>query len=847
MDQLYRRNIPVSIESEMKKSYMDYAMSVIIGRAIPDIRDGLKPVHRRAIFAMSEMGNRWNKSYKKSARIVGDIIGKYHPHGDSASYDTIVRMAQDFSMRYPLVDGQGNFGSIDGDPPAAMRYTEIRMARISEELVTDLEKNTVDFVPNYDGSLEEPSVFPTKLPLLLLNGTSGIAVGVTSNIPPHNLREIVDGTVALIRDPGISIDRLMNIIKGPDFPTAGFINGREGILSAYKTGRGIIRIRAKAMIERNERKDKESIVVTEIPYMVNKSSLIEKISEMVKGKKISGIADLRDESDRDGIRIVIDLKKDEISSIVLNQLYKHTQMESTFGIIMLAIDDGRPRVLNLIDILTRFVDFRKVVVTRRTVFELSKAKERMHILAGLIIALDNIDAVIAVIKQSESVQRAAETLSVRFGLSPVQAKAILDMRLQRLTGLEQEKIREEHFEIATLVAKLEGILADPQKVLDIIIEELMEVREKYGDERRTHIVLNSEEIDIEDMIVEEDMVVTITHQGYIKRNPVSLYRSQHRGGRGKIGMTTKDDDFVERLFVASTHSHILFFTNTGKVHWLKIYQIPQAGRAAKGKAIVNLIGISNNERITAVLPVVEFIPGTYVVMATRKGIIKKTDIMAYSHPRKGGIVALTLDEGDELTDVRLTDGNQEILLGTRTGKAIRFHETDVREIGRTSRGVTGIRMVEGDRLVGMEILGNGNSIVTVSEKGYGKRTDIEEYRVQSRGGKGIINLKVTDRVGLVTRILQVTGDEDIMMISNSGKIIRLSVNEIPLLHRSTQGVKLIELDREEKFVGLARVERAEEEAGKEINDRGNEDGEVEEQNDVPNGESGGGNSPGTQD
>ena len=844
MDQLYRRNIPVSIESEMKKSYMDYAMSVIVGRAIPDVRDGLKPVHRRAIFAMSELGNRWNKPYKKSARIVGDIIGKYHPHGDSASYDTVVRMAQDFSMRYPLIDGQGNFGSVDGDPPAAMRYTEIRMARIAEELIADLEKDTVDFVPNYDGSLEEPTVFPARIPVLLLNGTSGIAVGVTCNIPPHNLNEIVDGTIALIRNPEISIDELMQIITGPDFPTAGFINGREGIVSAYRTGRGIIRVRAKAMIERNERNDRESIVVTEIPYMVNKASLIEKISELVKGKNLNGIADLRDESDRDGIRVVIDLKKDEISGVILNQLYKHTQMESTFGIIMLAIDNGQPRIFNLAEILRRFIDFRKVVVTRRTVFELSKARERMHILAGLIIALDNIDEVIAVIKESENAQTAAEELSKRFGLSPVQTKAILDMRLQRLTGLEQEKIREEHFEVAALVSKLEGILADPQKVLDIIIGEMEEVKERYGDERRTEIVLNSEEINIEDMIVEEDMAVTITHQDYIKRNPVSLYRSQHRGGRGKMGMGTKDDDFVEKLFTASTHSHILFFTNTGKVHWLKIYQIPQAGRAAKGKAIVNLIGISSDERITAVLPVVAFVPGNFVVMATKNGIIKKTDVVAYSHPRVGGIIALTLDEGDELIDVRQTDGNQEILLGTRMGKAIRFKETDVRAIGRTSRGVTGIRMVEGDKLVGMEILRDGNSILTVSEKGYGKRTDIGEYRAQSRGGKGIINLKTTERIGMVTRILQVTGDEDIMLISNSGKIIRLGVDEVPLLHRSTQGVKLIELDPDECFVGLARADRTDEENGQGVNDTGNGGQDIETRGDVPDGESGRGHSSG---
>jgi len=810
MDQIYQRNVPVTIEEEMKKSYMEYAMSVIVGRAIPDVRDGLKPVHRRALFAMSELGNRWNRPYKKSARIVGDIIGKYHPHGDVAAYDTIVRMAQDFSMRYPLVDGQGNFGSIDGDPPAAMRYTEVRMARITEEMLADLDKETVDFLPNYDESLQEPTVLPTKIPALLLNGSSGIAVGVTTNIPPHNLKELAEGIIALIHDPDISVEGLMRYIKGPDFPTAGFINGREGIVSAYKTGRGIIRMRARAIIERNARSDRESIIVTELPYQVNKASLIEKIAELVKEKKINGIADLRDESDRDGMRIVIDLKRDEMSGVVLNQLYKHTQMESSFGIIMLSITDGQPKIFNLKEVLQSFINFRKQVITRRTLFDLAKARERQHILEGLIIALDNIDEIIALIKASENAKTAADEMSLRFGLSEVQAKAILDMRLQRLTGLERDKIREEHREIAALVLELEGILADPQKILNIIIEEQNTLKEKYGDERRTEIVLDSTEINIEDMIVEEDMVVTISHHGYIKRNPVSLYRSQHRGGRGKVGMGTKEDDFVERVFIASTHSHILFFTNTGRVHWLKIYQIPQAGRAAKGKAIVNLIGIASGERITAVLPVTEFVQGKFVVMATRDGIIKKTDIMAYSHPRTGGIIALTLDEGDELIAVRQTDGSQDIFLGTRKGKAIRFRETDARPLGRTARGVTGIRMDKSDYVIGMEILGETNSILTVSENGYGKRTEIAEYRLQSRGGKGIINLKTVEKIGLVSGIKQVVGDEDVILISNAGKIIRLHVEELPVLHRSTQGVRLIGLEGGERLVGLARAERVEE-------------------------------------
>ena len=793
----------------MKKSYVDYAMSVIIGRAIPDVRDGLKPVHRRALFAMSELGNRWNRPYKKSARIVGDIIGKYHPHGDSAAYDTIVRMAQDFSMRYPLIDGQGNFGSVDGDPPAAMRYTEVRMARIAEEMLADLDKETVDFQPNYDESLTEPMVLPAKIPDLLLNGSSGIAVGVTTNIPPHNLGELCDGIIALIRNPHITIEGLMQFIQGPDLPTAGFINGRSGIVSAYKTGRGIIRMKARAIIERKARNDRESIVVTEIPYMVNKASLIEKISELVKEKKISGIADLRDESDREGMRIVIDLKRDEASSIILNQLYKQTQMESSFGIIMLAIDRGQPRLFNLKDYLDTFVEFRTEVVIRRTRFDLRKARERLHILEGLLTALSHIDEIIALIKASKGPKEAADALIAQFGLSEIQAKAILDMRLQRLTGLEQDKIRDEHREVTALVSELEGILADSGKVKAIIIDELEDLKKRFGDPRRTEIVHESEDIDIEDMIVEEDMVVTISHQGYIKRNPVSLYTSQHRGGKGKMGMGTKEDDFVERIFIASSHSLILFFTNRGRVHWLKIYQIPQAGRLAKGKAVVNLIGLESGERITAVLPVRNFEEGKYIVMGTRRGVVKKTELTAYSRPRAGGIIAITLDEEDELIEVDQTDGDQEVFLGTRQGNSIRFKETDVRGIGRTARGVTGIRMKKNDEVVGMEIVTDGNSILTISENGYGKRTDVTEYRLQSRGGKGIINLKTTPRVGFVTKILQVSGEEDVVLISNTGKIIRLNTSEIPLLHRSTQGVKLIEIDDDERLVGLARVEREE--------------------------------------
>jgi len=816
----------VNIEDEMRKSYMDYSMSVIIGRALPDVRDGLKPVHRRILYAMYEMGYRHNKPYKKCARIVGDIMGKYHPHGDAAIYDTLVRMAQEFSLRYMLIDGQGNFGSIDGDPPAAMRYTESRLARIADEVMADLEKNTVDFVPNYDESLQEPSILATRLPLLLLNGTSGIAVGMATNIPPHNLTEIINGTIALIQNPEITIEQLMRHIPGPDFPTAGFINGREGILSAYKTGRGIIRVRARALIEKNARNDRETIVVTELPYQVNKASLIEKIAELVRDKKIGGIADLRDESDREGIRVVIDLKRDENSSVVLNQLYKFTQMEVSFGINMLAISEGRPQIFNLKEVLEKFVAFRQEVVIRRTQFELARAKERAHILEGYIIALNNIDEVIKVIKASKNVAEATVQLCAQFKLSEIQAKAILEMRLQRLTGLEREKIDAEYAEITKLIAKLAGILADPQKVLQVIIDELLEIKDRYGDERRTEIVASSEDINIEDMIVEEDMVVTISHSGYIKRNPVSLYKSQHRGGRGKMGMGTKEEDFVEKIFIASTHHYLLIFTNTGKVHWLKVYQLPQAGRAAKGKAIVNLLNLAPGERVSATLPVREFSADKFVVMVTKKGIIKKTDLTAYSNPRSGGIIALSIDEGDELVDVHLTMGNQDIFLATRLGMAIRFKEDDVRDMGRTARGVHGIKLDEGDDVIGVEIPATGTFMLTVSENGFGKCTPIEEYRVQSRAGKGTINLKTVPKVGNVSGVLQVTGEENVMLISNSGKVIRLKVQEIPVNHRVTQGVKLIELDEEEKLVGVARTTQEADDKDDDTNGNGGEEADV---------------------
>jgi DNA gyrase subunit A len=802
---IHHKQTLVNIEDEMKKSYLDYAMSVIIGRAIPDVRDGLKPVHRRILFSMYEMGNRHNKPYKKSARIVGDIIGKYHPHGDVAVYDTLVRMAQDFSLRYMLIDGQGNFGSIDGDPPAAMRYTEIRLARIADEVLADLEKNTVDYVPNYDESLQEPTLLASRIPLLLLNGSSGIAVGMATNIPPHNLNEIINGTIACIKNPDITIEKLMRHIPGPDFPSAGFINGREGIISAYKTGRGIIRMRARALIEKNARNDRESIIINELPYQVNKATLIEKIADLVRDKKIGGVADLRDESDREGIRVVIDLKRDENSAIILNQLYKFTQMETSFGIIMLAILNGRPHVFNLKEVIEQFIIFRKEIVIRRTQFDLDRAKERAHILEGYIIALKNIDEIIKVIKAAKNSAEAVTKLCPKFSLSEIQAKAILDMKLQRLTGLERAKIDEEYTEVTALIAQLSSILADPQKVLQVIIDELNEIKQRYGDERRTEIVASTEDIDIEDMIVEEDMIVTISHSGYIKRNAVSLYKSQHRGGRGKVGMGTKEEDFVEKIFIASTHHYLLIFTSAGKVHWLKVYQLPQAGRAAKGKAIVNLVNLAPGEQVSATLPVREFVADKFVVMVTKKGIIKKTELAAYSNPRAGGIIAISIDEGDELVDVQLTMGNQDIFLATRLGMAIRFKEDDVRDTGRTARGVRGISLDKDDDVIGVEIPAEGTFMMTVSENGFGKCTPIEEYRTQSRGGKGTINLKTVSKVGNVSGVLQVQGEENIMLISNAGKVIRLKVQEVPINHRVTQGVKLIELQPEEKLVGVART------------------------------------------
>ncbi len=799
--------ITVNIEDEMRKSYMDYAMSVIVGRALPDVRDGLKPVHRRILFAMHDLGNDYNKPYKKSARVVGDVIGKYHPHGDTAVYDTIVRMAQDFSMRHPLVDGQGNFGSIDGDSAAAMRYTEIRMDKLSHELLADIEKETVDFGPNYDDSLEEPLVLPCKFPNLLVNGSEGIAVGMATKIPPHNLGEVIDGLVALIDDPRLSIEELIEKIPGPDFPTAGFINGKEGIREAYSTGRGIIQMRARALVEVDRRSGREAIIVTEIPYQVNKAKLIEKIAELVKTKKIEGISDLRDESDRDGMRIVIELKREAVPGVILNQLYKMTSMQSSFGIILLAIVGSQPKVLTLREVLDSFIDHRREIVTRRCIFELKKAEARAHILQGFKLALENLDEVIQLIKDSSNPAEARERLMARFSFSELQAQAILELRLHRLTGMEREKILEELEQILAQINRLKEILASEVEILKIIKTELLEVKETFANRRRTEIVDKSAELTLEDMIVEEDMVVTVTHGGYIKRNAVSLYRAQRRGGKGKSGVKPKEEDFVENLFIASTHSYVLIFTTLGKVYWLKVHEIPQGGRASRGKAIVNLLSLAPEEKVTTILPVKEFEEGKYIVTATVKGTIKKTDLMAYSNPRAGGIIALTIDEGDCLVEARLTDGKRDLLLATRNGKSIRFPETDVRPMGRPARGVRGMTLEGDDEVIGLQSVTDSTALalVTITENGYGKRTDIGEYRVQSRGGKGIITIKTSERNGKVVAIKMVDEDSDLMFITDRGKMLRTRVNNIRSIGRNTQGVRMMVLEDDELIVSVAKL------------------------------------------
>ncbi|MEK6778399.1 MAG: DNA gyrase subunit A, partial [Candidatus Deferrimicrobiota bacterium] len=782
-----------TVQDEMQQSYLDYAMSVIVGRALPDVRDGLKPVQRRILFAMHELGNEYGKPYKKSARIVGDVIGKYHPHGDNAVYDALVRMVQDFSLRYPLIDGQGNFGSVDGDSAAAMRYTEVRMAKIAGELLSDLDKDTVETVPNYDGSLQEPRVLPARIPTLLVNGSSGIAVGMATSIPPHNLGEVLDALLDLIANPEVTIEELMERIPAPDFPTGGILYGLDGVRDAYRTGRGSVQIRARAFIEKMKKGDRESIVITEIPYQVNKARLIEKIADLVREKQIEEISDIRDESDRDGMRVVVELKKDAVSEVVLNNLYKQTQMQTSFGVQLLAIVQNRPRTFTLKQMLEEFLAFRKEVVTRRTLFLLRKAEARAHILEGLKIALDHLDAVIKLIRGSKDPREAKDGLMGKFGLSDLQAQAILDMRLQRLTGLEREKILQELKEVKAEIARLKKILAEEAELLRVIGDEFREIREGYADERRSQIVRETKDIRLEDLIVDEEMVVTVSHSGYIKRNPISLYRTQRRGGRGKVGMGTKEEDFVENVFVASMHAYIMFFSTTGKVYWMKVHELPEASRAAKGRAIVNLLSLSPGESVSAILPVREFVEGKHVVTATAQGVIKKTELMEYSRPRAGGIIAMGLNEGDQLIATAITSSQDEVFLSTRHGMSIRFHEEDVRPMGRAAVGVRGIDLEEGDAVVGMEILHPQGTLLTVTENGFGKRTAIGEYRVQSRGGKGVITLKVTEKTGSIVGVTQVSETDEVMLVTDTGKIIRLAVGELRVIGRNTQGVRLIGL------------------------------------------------------
>ncbi|SHF48371.1 DNA gyrase subunit A [Desulfofundulus australicus DSM 11792] len=796
--------IPIDINEEMKHSYLDYAMSVIVGRALPDVRDGLKPVHRRILYAMHQLGLTPDRPHRKSAHIVGEVMSKFHPHGDMAIYDALVRMAQDFASRYPLVDGHGNFGSVDGDAPAAMRYTEARMARITMAMLADIDKNTVDFIPNYDGSTEEPAVLPSRIPNLLVNGSSGIAVGMATNIPPHNLGEIIDGVIKLIDNPEVTIPELMQVIKGPDFPTGGKIMGRQGIREAYQTGRGTIKVRAQASIEKISG-GKNAIVVHEIPFMVNKARLIEKIAELVREKKIEGITDLRDESDRQGMRIVIELRRDAKPRVVLNQLYKHTQMQETFGVIMLALVNGQPQVLNLRQMLYHYLDHQKEVVIRRTRFDLEKAEARAHIVEGLRVALDHIDEVINTIRSSRTVEIAKNALMEKFSFSEKQAQAILDMRLQRLTGLERDKLEEEYKELLEKIAYLRGILADERKVLQVIKEELLEMRQKFADPRRTVISDEDSSLEVEDLIPDEEVVITITNQGYIKRMPLDAYRSQRRGGRGVTAMGTKEEDFVRHLFITSTHHYFLFFSNQGKVYRLKVHEIPEASRQSKGTALVNLLYIGQQERITAVIPVREFSKGLYLFMATRAGVVKKTELEQFDTSRRDGIIAIKLDERDELVDVKLTTGTEEIILGTRQGLAIRFSEKEVLPYGRTARGVKGISLQPGDMVVAMDIVRPDGDVLVVTDNGYGKRTPVSEYRLQARGGKGIISARVTERNGPVSAMLVVKPEEEIMVISAEGIIIRLKASEISSMGRAAQGVMLMRLGPGDRLVDAALV------------------------------------------
>jgi DNA gyrase subunit A len=804
MATIFEKIIPVSLEEEMKSSYIDYSMSVIVSRALPDVRDGLKPVHRRVLFGMHELGVAFNKSYKKSARIVGEVLGKYHPHGDSAVYDTMVRMVQDFSLRYPLVDGQGNFGSVDGDSPAAMRYTEARLARIADEILRDLDKNTVDFAPNFDDSLQEPKVMPSYLPNLLVNGSSGIAVGMATNIPPHNLTEVIDGLIALIKNPEMPVEKIMKYITAPDFPTGGIIYGYGGVKEAYSTGRGRIIVRAKANIE-TLKNNRENIIITELPYQVNKANLIEKIADLVREGRLTDISNIRDESDRDGLRVVIELKRDAQPPVVLNQLFKHTQMQVTFGVIMLALVQGAPKVLTLKEMMQHFLTHRMEIIIRRTQYELDSAERRAHILEGYIIALDNIDQVIETIKKSRDAETAKQNLIRKFKLSEIQAKAILDMRLQRLTGLERKKIEDEYKEIIKLIEKLKGILQNEDKRFLLIKEELLALKDRYGDDRRTEIIYDYTEFSLEDIIAEEDVVVTISHKGFIKRFPVSGYRKQGRGGKGVTGAGTKEDDFIEHMFVASTHQYILFFTDKGKCYWLKVHEIPEGGRATRGRSILNLIEKEKDEDITAFVTVKEFDENHYLIMATKKGTIKKTVLSAYGNVRKGGINAINLNPGDKLIAVKMTDGKNDIVLGTRNGFAIRFHEKDVRDMGRTATGVRGVSLGKDDIVVGLLVIKRNDTILVVTEKGFGKRSDINDYRITRRGGKGVITVKTSDKAGKMIAMMEVVDGDELVIISKEGMVIRQSVKDIRVMGRNTQGVRVIRLNEGDSIADIAKV------------------------------------------
>jgi DNA gyrase subunit A len=805
MPTIFDKILPVSLEEEMKSSYIDYSMSVIVSRALPDVRDGLKPVHRRILYGMHELGMGHTKPYKKSARIVGEVLGKFHPHGDTAVYDSMVRMVQSFSLRYPLVDGQGNFGSVDGDSPAAMRYTEVRLRRISEEMLRDLDKNTVEFTPNFDDSLQEPTVLPAYLPNLLVNGASGIAVGMATNIPPHNLTEVINGIIALIRNPNLTSEKLMKYVTAPDFPTAGIIYGYEGVKSAYTTGRGRIIVRARANIE-TLKNNRENIIITELPYQVNKTNLIEKIADLVRSGKITEISNLRDESDRDGMRVVIELKRDAQPAVVLNQLFKHTQMQTTFGVNMLALVNGIPKVMQLREMMHHFIDHRMDVLNKRTQFELDAAERRAHILEGYIIALDNIDAVIQTIKKSKDVETARNNLMKKFKLSEIQAKAILDMRLQRLTGLERKKIEDEYKETIKLIERLKGILSNEERRYSIIKEELLEIKKRYGDERRTEIVYSTEDFSLEDIIADEDVVVTISHNGFIKRFPVSGYRRQGRGGRGVTGAGTKDDDFIEHMFIASTHQYILFFTDKGKVYWLKVHELPEGGRATRGRSIINLLQKDKDEQVTAFVTVKEFSDDKYLIMATEKGTIKKTVLSAYGNVRKGGINAINLVKGDKLIEVKMTDGNNDIVLGTRNGFAIRFNEKDVRDMGRTATGVRGVRLSKDDIVVGLLVIKHqGASILVVTEHGYGKRSDIKDYRITRRGGKGVITVKTTPKVGKMISLMGVVDKDELVIITTKGMVIRQAIKNLRVMGRNTQGVKVINLKDGDSIADIAKV------------------------------------------